>query len=95
MKSPDAKFQSYLRREVQTAGKRYEQAVEKVFALTQEPNIQPGSDLSDAILVVGQTLRGYTGALRSLASFAAREMENQPRQPKTVDSPQEHLLVHA
>jgi hypothetical protein len=88
-------FQSYLRREVKTAGKRYEQAVEKVFALTGEPNIQPGSELSDAIQVVGQTLRLYTGALRSLANFAARKVEQQPRQLETVEPSQEHLLVHA
>ena len=71
MNSSDTKFQSYLRRDVETAGKRYEQAVEKVFALTGAPNIQPGSDLSDAIQVVGQSLRLYTGALRRMANFAS------------------------
>ncbi len=93
MNSSDTKFQkSYLRREVETAGKRYEEAVEKVFALTEAPNIQPGSDLSDAIQVAGQRLRLYTGALRSLAKLAAEE--GQPSQAEVVESAQEHVFVH-
>ena len=95
MKSQDAKYLSYLRRGVKTAGKRYEQAVAKVFALTADPNIQPGSDLADALQVVGQTLRLYTGALRSLANSAAKELENQPCEFETVESSHEHLLLHA
>ena len=94
MKSTDAKFQSYLRREVEIAGKRYDEAVEKVFALTGAPNTQPGSDLLDAIQVVVHTLRLYTGALRELASFAEEATRPSPLQLQAVECSQENL-VHA
>ena len=75
MKSQDAKFKSHLRREVETAGRRYEEAVEKVFALIGAPGMQPGSELLDAIQAAGQTLRLYTGALHDLAVSAAKEAQ--------------------
>ena len=74
MKAPEESFRSYLRCEVDTAGKRYEQAVEKVFALTGAPTIQTGPDLADAAEAVSQTLRLYTGTLRRLANFTAQQV---------------------
>ena len=70
MQAQDAIFQSYLRGEVDIAGKRYEQSIEKMFALTGGPNIQPGPDLLDATEVLSENLRLYAGALRRMANFA-------------------------
>ena len=95
MKPKDAKFHSYLRREVDTTGKSYEAAVEKVFALTSASDFQPGPDLAEAIQAVVKTLRLYSAALKSLANFATREMEKQPsEQLETVEPSQEQILVH-
>jgi hypothetical protein len=96
MKPKDAKFQSYLRQEVESAGKSYETAVEKVFALTSPPDFQTGPDLAGAMHEVVKSLRLYSAALKSLANFATRELEKQAiQQPETVESSDEHILVHA
>jgi len=71
MRAPEESFQAYLRGEVDSAGERYEQAVERVFALTGGVSSQPGPDLLDAAEILRQSLRVYTGALRRLANFAA------------------------
>jgi len=76
MNAPEESFQSHLRCEVDTAGKRYEQAVEKVFALTGAPQIEPGPDLLDAAEAVTQTLRLYCGTLRRLANFAVQQVSH-------------------
>ena len=70
MKVPEESFQSYLRCEVDTAGRHYEQAIERVFALTGGPAFHPGPDLLDATEELSKTLRLYTGSLRRLANVA-------------------------
>ncbi len=71
MKAPQESFQTYLRHEVDNAGKGYEQAFEKILLLTRGPGLQPGPDLLDATQVLSENLRLYTGALRRMANFAS------------------------
>jgi hypothetical protein len=70
MNIPEESFQSYLRCEVESAGKRFEQAVENVFALTGG---QAGPELVGAARELSENLRLYSGALRRMACFAAHE----------------------
>jgi len=70
MRATEESFPSYLRGEVETAGQRYDSAVEKVFALLGGTNIQPCPELLDATQELREDLRLYAGAIRRMASFS-------------------------
>ena len=68
-------FQGYLRLEVANAEKQFEQAKEKVFALTGGPVVAPDPALLEAAQSFSQDMKAYINALRRLAHFSAHQSE--------------------
>jgi hypothetical protein len=66
-------FQGYLRLEVVNAEKQFEQAKEKVFALTGGPKVEPDPALLEATQYFSQNMQTYINALRRLAHFSAHQ----------------------
>ena len=58
-----------LHNEVENAGQRYDQAVEKVFAVLEKPDTPP-TDVLDATQTLKQTLHLYAAALKRMAAHA-------------------------
>ena len=73
MNAPQENFQTYLRGEVDTAGKRFEQTVEQVYALTSR---QPGPELLGATRELSENFRLYAGALRRMANVASHRADS-------------------
>jgi hypothetical protein len=78
MKSPEVSFHGYLRREVDNAGKRYEQATKKIFVLTAAPDIEPGPALLKATDILAAAMQVYINALRRLAYYEAHRARKAP-----------------
>lgn len=78
MKTPEVSFHDYLRREVDNAGKRYEQARKKLFVLTAAPDIKPDPALLEATDVLAAALQVYINALRRLAHYEAHRARKAP-----------------
>ncbi len=76
MSAHEESFQAYLRDEVSAAGKRYEQAFEKVLLLTGNTGTPPAPDLLDASETLSESFRIYTGALRRLANFVPKRQSH-------------------
>jgi hypothetical protein len=75
MGSTEESFLNYLRREVDTTGKRYERAMQRVFALTEGPVIERGPKLTKATQVLSEAMRLYLGAIRRLANYASHRAQ--------------------
>ena len=73
----DVRFQTHLRREVDTAGKHFEKARDQVAALIPGPDIEPGPKLLEATQLLAASLHVYICALRRLASHAAHQDRQQ------------------
>jgi hypothetical protein len=79
-----------LRREVESAGKSFDEALTSVWNLAEAPEGERANKLPVAIDVLGDSLRVYSEALRNLAAFAVSKAE---QQPTSVD--RSYLAHHA
>jgi hypothetical protein len=79
MKSTVSSFHNYLRREVDTAGRRYERATEQIFALTEKSTVEADPKLLKATQALDESTRLYLGALRRLAHFSAHQARRHAR----------------
>jgi hypothetical protein len=73
----NAHLRSSLRREVESAGKSFDEALKSVWNLAEAPEGERANKLPIAIDVLGDSLRLYSEALRNLAAFAVSRTERQ------------------
>jgi len=78
VKSSDTKFHGYLRREVRSAAKNFEQARTRLLALTAVPEPEISPALTEATEFLSEALRLYTGALRRLVHYSAHQSQIAP-----------------
>ncbi len=73
MESTGESFQTYLRDEMEAAGKGFDAARERVFALLSTGSPAASQALTAAAEELAETMRIYTGTIRRLAHFTAHE----------------------
>jgi len=78
VESSQTKFHGYLRREVRSAAKSFEQARTRVLAMTAVPEPQISPALTEATEFLAEALRLYIGALRRLAHYSAHQTNAAP-----------------
>lgn len=72
MTAHEESFRSYLRGEVETAGARYDSAMDDVFRLLNTTAGSPGPELISAVQNASENLRVYSGAIRRMVRFVGR-----------------------
>lgn len=73
MKSTEESFHSYLQGEMEEAGKVFEIARERVFALMNDPTPRAAQALPAATEEMEEAMKTYIGAMRRIAHFSANE----------------------
>jgi hypothetical protein len=81
MNSHQMNFSVYLRGEVDNAQRVFEQARDRVLALTGGPEIEVGPGLMAAIEILSETTRLYISALRRLAHYSANQGQSSTTGP--------------
>ena len=84
MAPSELSFQEYLRSEVDTAGKNYELARARVFALTAGPMLDQGPALLEATERLAESMQVYISSLRRLAHYAAHKSALAAEKPLTT-----------